>query len=178
MTTEELQDLARQIAQEYGLPAEGFLAQVARESGWDPSATGAAGEIGLTQFLPSTAEAQGLDLARLRVDPEYQLRAGAEYLVWIGDWLADHQVPLTWRHILAAYNGGIGQVRHVWETWGEDWQAHLSAGARAYAEALAPIWERDAGEGPGAIVSVGGSGLLLGGLVLLGAWAWRNRRRG
>lgn len=65
----------------HGFPAEIAEAVMAVESGYDPSARGAAGEVGLMQVMPGTARMLGFagtndDLA----DPATNIRYGVTYL--------------------------------------------------------------------------------------------------
>lgn len=98
---EELKDLARRIAREHGIPEDLFLRQIGWESGWNPRARGAAGEMGLGQLMPATAAALGV---RDPWDPEQNLRGAARYLAQqyrrFGDWAL----------ALAAYNAGPAAV--------------------------------------------------------------------
>jgi soluble lytic murein transglycosylase-like protein len=48
----ELVDVATAIADKYGLPRNYFIAQIQRESGFNPTARGKAGEIGIAQIIP------------------------------------------------------------------------------------------------------------------------------
>jgi len=108
------------IFSQYGLPAElKYLAVI--ESKLKPSATSHAGAAGLWQLMPSTARALGLKVAG-KVDERRHVYkstlAAAKYLKTLytiyGDWLL----------VLAAYNGGPGNVnkaiqksgsRNFWE---------------------------------------------------------------
>ena len=72
--------LAAQYAERYGVDPEIFTRLVAKESGWDPNAKGAAGEIGYTQIMKETAINPGLGVTPIqdRSNPEDNLRFGAE----------------------------------------------------------------------------------------------------
>ncbi|MBO0733427.1 MAG: transglycosylase SLT domain-containing protein [Methylocapsa sp.] len=73
--------LIRTEAEKNGLPPDIADAVAAIESGYDPAALGAAGEIGLMQVLPSTAAMLGFrgDLAELS-RPDVNIRFGVAYL--------------------------------------------------------------------------------------------------
>ena len=95
-----------------GIPAPVLMAKVRQESSFNPNAIGKAGEVGLTQIMPSTARdpgfgMQGVDPASLR-DPRANIMFGAQYLAARGkaagvtDWTDRNQVAKA----LTAYNGG------------------------------------------------------------------------
>jgi hypothetical protein len=95
------------MAERYGVDPEVFSRLVAKESGWDPNAKGAAGEIGYTQVMKETAEDPGLGVTPLkdRSDPVDNLRFGAEYLGKLIDYYDG-----DYSKALMAYNGGLGNV--------------------------------------------------------------------
>ena len=99
--------IAAQMAERYGVDPEIFSRLVAKESGWNPNAKGAAGEIGYTQPLKETAENPGLGVTPLRdrSDPVDNLRFGAEYLGKLIDYYDG-----DYNKALMAYNGGLGNV--------------------------------------------------------------------
>ena len=51
--------IATQMAERYGVDPEVYNRLIAKESGWDPSAKGAAGEIGLVQIMKETGMKPG-----------------------------------------------------------------------------------------------------------------------
>ena len=79
----QLVDVAVSIADKYGLPRNYFIAQIQRESGFNPTARGRAGEIGIAQIIPKYHPGvnphdpvQSLDyLARFLVSTSRQLAA-------------------------------------------------------------------------------------------------------
>ena len=75
------QELIRREAEKNGLPPEIADAVAAVESGYDPDARGAAGEVGLMQVRPETAAMLGFrgDLAEL-ARPEVNVHYGVTYL--------------------------------------------------------------------------------------------------
>lgn len=84
-----------------GVPPAILSALIQEESGGNPGARSAAGAMGLTQLMPATAAALGVDHP---YDPVQNLWAGAEYL---GSMLRRFgSIPLA----LAAYNAGPGAV--------------------------------------------------------------------
>ena len=94
-------------AARHGLPAEIADAVVRVESGYDPSAVGSVGEVGLMQVRPSTAAMLGFagpvsDL----FDPATNIRLGVAYLA--GAWrLAGGDLCTT----LAKYRAGHGATK-------------------------------------------------------------------
>lgn len=79
-----------------------LAALVLHESGNDPAAVGAAGEIGLGQLMPATAAQYGV---ADRLDPAANLDGAAAYLA---DMLARYEGDTILA--LAAYNAGPGKV--------------------------------------------------------------------
>lgn len=93
------------VSAQYGIPPEIFRSQIGVESGWNSSAIGKAGEIGLTQIMPSTAQQYGLNVNALRTNAEYQLGSGAYILSNL------FQKFGNWRDALAGYNAGPGNLK-------------------------------------------------------------------
>ncbi len=114
---EQRQSLINQAVAGTPIPPALLAAQVTQESGWDAGRTGASGDIGLGQVLPSTAQApgygmQGVDPATLR-GPENaanNLKFAAQYLYARGKDAgltdADWNDPAKQAIALRAYNGG------------------------------------------------------------------------
>ncbi|RMG27245.1 MAG: lytic transglycosylase domain-containing protein [Armatimonadetes bacterium] len=94
--------LADQIAEENGLDAGLFRALIRAESGWNPNAVSPKGAMGLTQLMPDTARALGVNNP---FDPVENLRGGARYLRQMLDQFGSVELAL------AAYNAGPGAVR-------------------------------------------------------------------
>jgi soluble lytic murein transglycosylase-like protein len=119
--------LARNAAQEVGIDPTIFANQINEESGFDPSATGCCGEVGIAQFLPSTAAGLGLDPH----DPVASLRAAAQMdarrlALYGGDWAKT----------LAAYNCGGGCVASAIAQGGNQWEQYIPASTRDYIAAI------------------------------------------
>ena len=96
----DYRSLASQIAVEEGVDPDLFMRLVDAESSFDPNAKSSAGAIGLTQLMPGTANALGVD----PTDPVQNLRGGARYLKQQMDRFGDPSLAL------AAYNAGPGNV--------------------------------------------------------------------
>lgn len=99
-------DLVKREAERQGLPASLADAVVHVESGYDPSAVGTVGEVGLMQIRPPTAAMLGFSgsAAELFV-PETNIRFGVAYLA--GAWrLARGDLCVA----LTKYRAGHGQV--------------------------------------------------------------------
>ncbi len=97
-----------QEAARRGVPPALADAVAGVESGYDPAALGAAGEIGLMQVLPNTAAALGFrgNLAGL-FDPATNLRLGVAYLARA--WAASGGNPCR---ALMKYRAGLGEERY------------------------------------------------------------------
>ena len=89
------------IACEYGIPVGLFDAMIIQESRYHPALFSPKNAFGLTQLMPGTAAALGVD--RYRV--EGNLRGGAKYLRQQLDRFGHYHLAL------AAYNAGPGRVR-------------------------------------------------------------------
>lgn len=91
-----------------GLPISLVDAVITMESGYNPSARGSAGEIGLMQVKPATARMVG-SLTGVRAGslsvPANNLRIGMAYLNWCYK-RAKRQVPAT----IGCYNAGPGNM--------------------------------------------------------------------
>ena len=115
--------IATQMAERYGVDPEVYNRLIAKESGWDPSARGKAGELGLSQIMLETGAKPGLGVTPIqdRADPVDNLRFGAEYLgALIEEFGGDYTKALQ------AYNGGLGNVQ----------KGTVSDAARSYASSL------------------------------------------
>jgi len=91
-------------AQHYGLSPALLEAVVWQESRWHDHAVSPKGAVGLTQLMPATALALGVD-AR---DPIANLDAGAHYLRLLLDHFSGDVVKA-----LAAYNAGVARVERA-----------------------------------------------------------------
>jgi soluble lytic murein transglycosylase-like protein len=134
--------LIHQALRERGLPRDLiYLALI--ESHFLPTATSRAGAVGIWQFMPATARANGLEVSEYvdeRRDPVRSTDAAARHLHWL------HRQFGSWHLALAAYNAGDGRVGGVLRgaagTWrGDDmlyWRARplLPAETRAYVPKL------------------------------------------
>ncbi len=94
-------EIAIQMANRYGIPAQLFFNLVTAESNWDAMITSHRGAIGLTQLMPGTAAELGVD----PWDAYENLEGGARYLS------QQYQAFGSWDLALAAYNAGPGAVR-------------------------------------------------------------------
>ncbi len=82
---------------------------VFQESKFKPDAKSWAGAIGLMQLLPETGKAHG---AENLLDPEENIRAGADYISWLDKFwsksIEDKEERINF--ILASYNIGFGHI--------------------------------------------------------------------
>ena len=100
MTRAEIEQIAREAAAQYGLPADVFLRLINQESGFKTDALSSKGAYGPAQLMPDTAAELGVN----REDPRENIFGGAKYLRQQLDRFG--QMPLA----LAAYNAGAGNV--------------------------------------------------------------------
>jgi soluble lytic murein transglycosylase-like protein len=91
----------QQSAARYSLNPSLFEALVWQESRWHSGAVSPKGAVGLTQLMPATAQALGVDPH----DPLANLDAGARYLRILLDHFGGDVIKA-----LAAYNAGIKRV--------------------------------------------------------------------
>lgn len=90
-----------------GLPAEIAEAVMAVESGYNPEARGAAGEVGLMQVMPGTARMLGFSGGDAALaDPATNIRLGVTYLA--GAWRKSGQDICT---TTMKYRAGHGETR-------------------------------------------------------------------
>ena len=101
MAAPDYRTIARQIAQQYGIDPDVFVAQINQESGFNPNAKSPAGAEGIAQFMPGTAQGLGID----PMDPIQALKGAAKYdAALLAKYHGDYRL------MLAAYNAGEGNV--------------------------------------------------------------------
>lgn len=139
MTTDEIKQLVISKANQYGINPNIALAQIQRESGFNPNAVGGAGERGLAQFTQATWQTYGAGSFDSAFDPSTNLDAWGNYMVaLLGMFSGDYAKALT------GYNGGPGHLTDP------DKFGPPSAAALAYAQAITA----QAGFGPGSVVNL------------------------
>jgi soluble lytic murein transglycosylase-like protein len=108
--------LKREAQQAWGLdaPVATFAAQVHQESRWREDAKSPVGAVGLTQFMPATADwIGGLYPSlgdRAPTNPTWALRALVNYDKWLADRIKADDACQDMAFALSAYNGGLGWV--------------------------------------------------------------------
>jgi len=102
---EDLERMARQIAERHRLDPALVRAMIEAESRWDPAAVSSKGAQGLMQLVPGTAEDLGVDDA---FDPAKNIEGGVRYLETL---LNRYDGALD--KALAAYNAGASTVDRV-----------------------------------------------------------------
>lgn len=112
------------VACEHGLPIGLFDALIIRESQYRPDAFSLKNAFGLTQLMPGTAAALGVN----RYNIEGNLRGGARYLRQQLDHFGQYHLAL------AAYNAGPGRVR--------EGRVPAIAETRAYVDNVLANWLR------------------------------------
>jgi soluble lytic murein transglycosylase-like protein len=99
----------REASAETGIPMDLLIAQARQESSFNPNARGGAGEIGLFQIKPSTAQQPGFGMTgvdpAMLTDPRANILFGARYLKARGG-AGDPNNPAWQASALASYNGG------------------------------------------------------------------------
>ena len=113
-TMESYRQMAYDDAQEEDIPPTLFVRQIEVESGFNPREVGQMGEIGLCQFLPSTAQAMGID----PTDPQECLQAAARM-----DGRVYRQTG-NFAMALASYNCGGGCLTGA-RQYGRWWGCHI-----------------------------------------------------
>ena len=105
-------------ARKYGIPEELILGIIRRESAFHQTIESRSGAVGLMQLMPATAS----DLAgRYRMegwslkDPGDNIRLGSLYV----NWLKERDWTSNYAEILAAYNGGGGNLRRWKRSYGD-----------------------------------------------------------
>jgi soluble lytic murein transglycosylase-like protein len=159
-----IQDDISAAASRYGIPAWLALAVAKRESGFDPNARGAAGEIGVFQLMPGTAADLGVNPS----DPAQNIDGGLRYLQQMYQRFGD------WRTALEAYNAGPGRVS----------SGNIPSSSVAYADSIlgasdfgpdgsipGPTGDSWTG-GNGEVAGLSGGALAVLGLIVVGGlWA-------
>jgi soluble lytic murein transglycosylase-like protein len=95
------------------VPVEVLAAQIAAESGWDPTAQSGAGAQGIAQFMPAVWDQYGIDGNKDGVidiwDPVDAIHSAAQ-LNCLNRRLVREASGDRLRNVLAAYNAGFGSV--------------------------------------------------------------------
>jgi len=114
--------LIKEYADSIGWDWKLLASLIYEESNFNPKVKSWAGAVGLMQLLPETGKAHG---AENLLDPEENIRAGADYISWLDQyWLQyikdkDERI----KFILASYNIGFGHIedaRRLAEKHGAD----------------------------------------------------------
>ena len=107
MERDDLEKLARSMAESRGIDPDIYVRLISRESGFDSTARSEKGALGIAQIMPDTARDPGYEVRpiRDRLDPVESLRFGADYLsAMLGKYGGNYEKAL------AAYNAGPGRV--------------------------------------------------------------------
>jgi len=120
-----VQDQITAAAPGYGVPSALALAVAQRESGFNQSARGSKGEVGVFQLMPATAAGLGVD----PTDLGQNIAGGLSYLGSLYRQFGD------WNLALEAYNGGPGNVqRGTVSPAAENYASAVLASAGMYAD--------------------------------------------
>lgn len=101
-TQPELEAYARQQAIAGGVDPDLIVNQIWVESGFNPNAVSPAGAVGISQFMPATADAYGIDPA----NPYQSIQAQVKYMSQLL-----HMFGGDTAKALAGYNWGQGNVQ-------------------------------------------------------------------
>lgn len=103
-------DILRKEAERIGWDWRKLAALVYQESQFRPRARSWAGAVGLMQLMPRTAREFG---ATNPYDPEQNIRAGVNFLVWLDEYWQEHieDEEERLRFVIASYNVGQGHVQ-------------------------------------------------------------------
>ena len=107
MERDDLEKLARSMAESRGIDPDIYVRLISRESGFDSTARSEKGALGIAQIMPDTARDPGYEVRpiRDRLDPVESLRFGADYLsAMLGKYGGNYEKAV------AAYNAGPGRV--------------------------------------------------------------------
>lgn len=132
-TRQQLEQMAINAANKYGVPADLFLAQINHESGFNPNAKSKAGAQGIAQIMPATAKSWGV---KDPFNPKEALDAAAKNMASYAKTYGG-----DWDKALAAYNAGVGAVAKYKgippykET--QNYVKAINRGRKSYATALA-----------------------------------------
>ncbi len=112
---EEYRDIIKDAAQRCeAVPVEVFAAQIAAESGWDPSARSGAGAKGIAQFMPAVWDQYGIDGdddGEIDVWNPVDAIHSAAALNCLNRKLVRDASGNRLRNTIAAYNAGFSAVR-------------------------------------------------------------------
>lgn len=109
-------ELIRSARYEWGLnaPVAVFAAQIHTESNWNTNAKSPVGAIGLSQFMPKTADWLPQVMPQIKkanpYNPEWSIRALCAYNHYLYKKLQGNTEYERMAFTLSAYNGGIGWV--------------------------------------------------------------------
>lgn len=101
-TVRTLEDIFREVSEEYEVPVSLLKAVAQAESDFDVNAVSSCGASGIMQLMPETAKGLGVEDV---FDPEQNITGGAKMLAYL---LVDYDGDTTLA--LAAYNAGSGAV--------------------------------------------------------------------
>lgn len=94
-------EMVAESARRHGVPPHILAGMLMQESGFNPSRTGDAGEIGIAQIKPGTARLMGLDPEAMK-DARQGIDAGARYLRYNYDAYGGD----SWTEAVSGYNAG------------------------------------------------------------------------
>jgi Transglycosylase SLT domain len=110
-----------------GVPPSLALAVANQESGFNQSAIGSSGEVGIFQLMPGTAAQLGVN----PYDESENIQGGVSYLSQLlTQFGGDPSLAL------AAYNAGPGRVQTAVSSSGSDWFSAIPASTQSYVSSV------------------------------------------
>ena len=121
-TKEEVTDLVRWLAPQFGLSPDLIIRQCNAESAFHQAAVSPCGALGLMQLMPATAKELGVDPKKWRENITGAMRYMQRLTKKYGDC----------GKALAAYNWGPGHLDKLLTTNPKDWSDHLPKETKNY----------------------------------------------
>lgn len=115
--------IAEAAATQYGIDPAIFVRQINQESGFNPYAVSPSGAVGIAQFEPATAAAEGVD----PYDPQSALYGAAHLMSTLSA-----QYGGDYAKALGAYNAGPGAVDAAVASGGAAWLSYMPLETQNY----------------------------------------------
>lgn len=117
MTVTDAKSRVAYYAAAYGVPVDIALAVAQRESGFNQSARGGSGEIGIMQLMPPTAAALGVNSYDAEANIEGGVRLLRDEYAYFG----------RWDYAVAAYNAGRARASQGPNAWPKSTQNYVAS---------------------------------------------------
>lgn len=132
----QVQNIYEPLCAQYGIDLALMLAMAQRESGYDPSAVGTSGELGMAQLTRSawiTVWNAKADFKREALDLKLNAESHIRYYLW-GRGLVQSNGQLCTEWYVGAYNCGVGRV------WSALSFRDLPASTQGYVDDVMTFW--------------------------------------